>query len=231
MKNPKAILLFLFIQLLSVNLLHAQQPKLALEDIWGSRKFVAFGLMDVRSMKDGLHYSELIADEKGQYIVKISYASGKTIDTLFKSNTTDLKEEVEGYEFSEDENLIVLSTESEAIYRHSTKANNHIFNRKTGSLVPVSKKGKQQYATLDASGKNVAFVRDNNLYLKSLTNGIEKPITTDGSRNSIINGATDWVYEEEFSFDQGYQWSPNGRYLAYYRFDESEVRQFNLTYY
>ncbi|MFM7822799.1 MAG: hypothetical protein ACKPB3_03395, partial [Bacteroidota bacterium] len=74
MKNPKAILLFLFIQLISVNLLHAQQPKLALEDIWGSRKFVAFGLMDVRSMKDGLHYSELIADEKGQYIVKISYA-------------------------------------------------------------------------------------------------------------------------------------------------------------
>ena len=231
MNKTKAILLFLFVQFLSISHVRAQQPRLALEDIWGSRKFVAFGLMDVRSMKDGLHYSELIADENGQHIVKVSYASGKTIDTLFKSNTTDLKEEVEGYEFSEDENLIVLSTESEAIYRHSTKANHHIYNRKTGSLVPVSEKGKQQYATLDAYGKSVAFVRDNNLYLKSLTNGIEKPITTDGTRNSIINGATDWVYEEEFSFDQGYQWSPNGRYLAYYRFDESAVRQFNLTYY
>ena len=231
MNKTKAILLLLFVQFLSISHVHAQQPRLALEDIWGSRKFVAFGLMDVRSMKDGLHYSELIADENGQHIVKVSYASGKTIDTLFKSNTTDLKEEVEGYEFGEDENLIVLSTESEAIYRHSTKANHHIYNRTTGSLVPVSEKGKQQYARLDASGKSVAFVRDNNVYLKKLTNGIEKPITTDGSRNSIINGATDWVYEEEFSFDQGYQWSPDGRYLAYYRFDESAVRQFNLTYY
>ena len=211
--------------------IYAQKSNLTLEDIWGSRKFVAFGLMDVRSMNDGLHYSELTGSGDAQCIVKMSFATGNVVDTLFRISSVELSEAVEEYAFSKDENLIILATETESIYRHSTKSNHHVYNRKTGKLVAVSEKGKQQYATVDATGQFVAFVRDNNLYLKNLTNGLESAVTTDGSRNSIINGATDWVYEEEFSFDQGYQWSPDGRYIAYYRFDESEVRQFNLTYY
>jgi dipeptidyl-peptidase-4 len=131
----------------------AQKTNLTLEDIWGSRKFVAFGLMDVRSMNDGLHYSELTGSGDAQSIVKMSFATGKTVDTLFKKISTPLQETVEEYTFSNDESLILVATESEPIYRHSTKANHHVFNRTTGKLTPVSEKGKQQYATVDASGK------------------------------------------------------------------------------
>jgi dipeptidyl-peptidase 4 len=231
MRSIRIAFTVILLQILSQFTSQAQKSNLTLEDIWGSRKFVAFGLMDVRSMNDGLHYSEMTDNGNELSIVKMSYATGKTVDTIFKTSTTDLTAAVEEYAFSSDENLLILSTESAAIYRHSTKANHYVYNRRTGKLDAVSDKGKQQYATVDATGKYVAFVRDNNLYLKNLSTGTESAITTDGSRNSIINGATDWVYEEEFSFDQGYQWSPDGRYIAYYRFDESEVKQFNLTYY
>ncbi len=221
----------LFILTSAVN---AQKSPLTLEDIWASRQFAAAGLPEIRSMKDGLHYTELTSNDKGQFIVKNDFKNGKTVDTLFSSAllVTDGKAPgIDDYQLSDDEKMIILTTESEPIYRHSTRGNNYIYEMASKKVTPVSKNGKQQYATVAPGGKLVAFVRDNNLFTTSLPSGEEKAVTTDGKKNEIINGATDWVYEEEFSFDQGYQWSADGKHIAYYRFDESNVKEYTLTYY
>jgi dipeptidyl-peptidase-4 len=88
--------------------------------------------------------------------------------------------------------------------------------------------GRLRYPTLSPDNKNVAYVKDNNMFIFNLESQTEKQITSDGKINSIINGAVDWVYEEEFSMSVGFQWSPTGKYLAYYRFDESNVKEFSM---
>jgi dipeptidyl-peptidase-4 len=207
---------------------------LKLEDIWASRQFMSSGLGEVRSMKDGIHFTEMVSDAGIQYITKLEFKTGNTKDTIWSSasdKSQDKKMEISNYQFSADESKLLLETESEPIYRHSTKSNNYVYDITAKSTIEVSKNGKQQYASFSPDGKSVCFVRDNNLYLVNLSTNQETQITTDGKRNEIINGATDWVYEEEFSFDKGFQWSPDGKSIAYYRFDESQVKEFNLTYY
>jgi dipeptidyl-peptidase-4 len=212
----------------------AQQSDLKLEDIWASRQFAAKDLPEVRSMKNGLHFSELVGSGSSQAIVKVEFKTGNTVDTLWKASIAmpgNKTAEVMDYELSDDENSLLLRTETETIYRHSTRSNNLVFNIASKKYTEVSDKGKQQNARLSPNGKSVCFVRENNMFIKSLETMEEIQITMDGKRNEVINGAPDWVYEEEFSFDQGYQWSPDGNYIAYYRFDESQVKEFNLTYY
>lgn len=93
----------------------------------------------------------------------------------------------------------------------------------------MSKLGKQQVATLSPDGRKGAFVRDNNIYIADLISGKEKQITADGKAGEIINGLSDWVYEEEFGFDQAYQWSPSSDAIAFYRFDESAVPYYSMN--
>ncbi len=225
---------FVLLGLLIPAFVTGQDKMLKLEEIWASRQFALTGLPEVRSMNDGIHYSQLVAVGQNQFIVKNEFSTGNTVDTLLRGTTLSQDERaivIDNYELSHDETMIILATESEPIYRHSTKANHLIYYIRSGETVPVSSNGKQQYATFSPAGDNVAFVRDNNLFLVDLKSGNEKQVTGDGKKNEIINGATDWVYEEEFSFDQGYQWSGTGEHIAYYRFDESKVKEFNLTYY
>jgi dipeptidyl-peptidase 4 len=232
--NPIKRYTILLVLITATIIAKGQDKLLKLEDIWSSRQFYPSGLSEVRSMKDGIHYTELSADNNEQFITKNDFRTGRPVDTLFRSSLlkkAGSSNNIEDYQLSEDENKLILSTESEAIYRHSTKANNFVFEISSQKLSAVSTGGKQQYATLSPDGNMVAFVRDNNLYLKILNSGEERQVTTDGKKNEIINGATDWVYEEEFSFDQAYQWSSNGKFIAYYKFDESSVKEFNLTYY
>ncbi|MBS1655367.1 MAG: DPP IV N-terminal domain-containing protein, partial [Bacteroidetes bacterium] len=80
-------------------------------------------------------------------------------------------------------------------------------------------------------GSKVAYVKDNNLYIYDISSNSTKAVTTDGKWNYIINGNCDWVYEEEFSFTRAFDWSPKGDYLAYYRFDESKVKEYDITMY
>src|SRR5690606_8893037 len=103
-------------------------------------------------------------------------------------------------------------------------------NLNTKKITPVSKKGgKQQFATFSPDASKVAFVRDNNLFISDLGNETETQITSDGKMNHIINGATDWVYEEEFAFTKAFFWNQDGTKIAFYKFDENEVREFNMT--
>jgi dipeptidyl-peptidase-4 len=101
----------------------------------------------------------------------------------------------------------------------------------TEELIPLSVKGRQRIATFSPDGEKVVFVRDNNIFIKNLKFGTESQVTWDGSRNNIINGAPDWVYEEEFGMQKAFAWSPDSKFLAFVRFDESEVSDFSMTLY
>lgn len=194
--------------------LRAQQA-LTNKDIWGSPLFSAEFVGGLASMKDGLHYTVLEEEAGAEVINQYAYRTGSKVATLVKaselvpSGGTE-PVEMDGYSFSGDEKKMMIETGSEPIYRYSYFAHNHVFDRASKKLVPLSdtRKAKQRLATFSPDGRRAAFVRDNNLFVVDLATMTETPITTDGEWNKVLNGATDWVYEEEFTLVQGYAWSP-----------------------
>lgn len=205
---------------------------ISLDDIFKNRKFSSKGGGSFLSMNDGDHYCQLVKDSLNIYVYATGALSG-TIVTGSKLIPPGGKEPIEmgSFIFSDDEMKILFATDEEPIYRRSSRAMYYIFDRATGKLDALSTGGKQRLATFSPDGKKVAFVRDNNIFIRDLAAGTEIQITTDGKINEIINGATDWVYEEEFEFSQAYFWSPDSKRLAFYTFDESKVREYELTYY
>lgn len=208
----------------------AQQKKdITLEDIWQKGTFQAKSVPGFNWMRDGRYYSSLDKGDLVQHDVTTGQAvqtlvAGK--DLLIPGSTQPLA--VEGYEFNADEQKILFWTEEEPIYRRSSRALYYVYDRAAKKLTPLSAGNKQSYATFSPDGSKVAFVRDNNLFVVDLSNMQEKAVTTDGVRNKLINGSTDWVYEEEFEFAKGFFWSPDSKQLAFYTFDESQVPEYNM---
>lgn len=205
----------------------AQKKEVTLADFIDKGTFRAKSVFGIASMNDGVHYSA----RSGGSILKYSYQTGNVVDTLVSSNVlakAGIKMLVD-YSFSNDESLMLLSTNYEPIYRRSYTADYFIYNIATKQIKPLSTEGKQSLATFSPDGSKVAFTRGNNLYYTDLNSGKEVQITTDGKFNEIINGSTDWVYEEEFGFTRGFDWSPDSKKLAYYRFNESRVKLFNMN--
>lgn len=126
--------------------------------------------------------------------------------------------------------IFIIRQSVTPIYRHSTKAYVYVHNTTTGKTV-IADTGKVMHPDISPDGSQLSFVKDNNLYLKNLSTGTVTAVTTDGKWNYVINGNCDWVYEEEFSFTKAYFWSPKGNYLAYYRFNEEKVKEYNMTIY
>ncbi|HET6244298.1 MAG: S9 family peptidase [Bacteroidetes bacterium] len=216
----------------------AQQVKkdVKLEEIWASRIFAQEGVYGINSMENGLHYTTLDHGENYQEINQYSYETGELIGRILKSTELKLQDNskvinIEDYQFSADESKLLIATETEQIYRHSTRSEYYVYDISSKKLFPLSNGGKQQYASFSPELNNVAFVRENNLFIKNLKDGTEKQVTTDGEFNKIINGSTDWVYEEEFSFNKAFFWSTDGKKLAYYKFDETDVKEFSMTTY
>ncbi len=208
--------------------LSAQKKNIALEDIFKNQVFHSKGVYGLVSMKDGNHYTTL---ENGQ-ILQFEYAKAASPQIIVDQKTLQLNGKpftIDGYEFITDESKLLLSTETEKIYRHSTKENYYVYDRKSKLLTPISNGEKQMYGSFSPDGNKVSFVRDNNIFIKDLVTGSETAVTTDGLHNNIINGATDWVHEEEFSFSVAYFWSPDSKKIAYYKFDESKVKEFSFT--
>ncbi|MGB1075967.1 MAG: S9 family peptidase [Flavobacteriales bacterium] len=206
------------------------------EKIWYSGTFRSEGVWGIRSMKDGKHYtSSESTDHAGTAIVKYAYASGEAVDTLATSLTVfgDAGIRMEGYSFSPAEDKLMIWTETEPLYRHSFSANYHVHDLSSQSTQPLSDftLGLQRLARFSPAADKIAFVRNNNVFISDLTSGVETQVTTDGMMNQIINGASDWVYEEEFGKDNGIFWSADGNHLAYYRFDESAVKEFGMPMY
>ena len=207
----------------------AQQIKL--EDILGG-KYFAHSVKRVRPMADGESYA-LVSDD-GQKIERCSFKTGEVIETLFDASTARgaVVRRVEGYILSPDEKNILIETNRTPIYRRSATSTYYIYNVKNKTLAPLSEGGPQECPKFSPDGNQIAFVRDNNIFLvKLLFNNAESQITKDGERNKIINGKPDWVYEEEFSYNCAFDFSADSEMLAWVRFDELNVKTFSFPWY
>jgi len=234
MRYFQSLLSFVLIVLLSVSALNAQekQKPITLEDIWSSRVFSPDMVFGINPMNDGKSYAVI----ENQSIAVYDYATGNMLHTLVAFSklvpaNSNKPISVRSYQFSNDESKLLIPTETESIYRHSTRSNYYVYDLKTETLKPLSDQGKQQLATFSPDGNKIAFVRENNLFIKDLRNDQELQLTKDGKVNEIINGTTDWVYEEEFSFTKAYFWSPDSRKIAFIRFDETAVKEFQMAFY
>lgn len=179
----------------------------------------------VRSLSDGERYTTM-SDGR---VLCFSYRTGEPAGVLFDASAAEPRIEFTDYVLSADERRLLLTTDVEPIYRHSFTAEYWIYDRQDGSLRRLSQGGPQQQAQFSPDGSQVVFVRGGNLFVADPAAGSERQLTFDGRFNHIINGLPDWVYEEEFSFARAFAWSPDGRKIAYLRFDESRVKQYNMN--
>ncbi|MDB4061095.1 S9 family peptidase [Vicingaceae bacterium] len=205
-----------------------------LKDIWKDYTFSSETVRGVRSMNDGKNYTVLERGKSGINLVQYNYKTGKKVATIIEAKdlTFDGKElRMQSYEFSSDEKKVLIGTEVEAIYRRSSKANFFVYDLKSKNIEQLAQEEKQMYADFSPSGNKLAYVMNNNLFFKDFTTNKVVQITEDGEFNKIINGASDWVYEEELELSKAFQWSVDGQKLAFYRFDEAAVKQWNMKMY
>ncbi|WP_423149614.1 S9 family peptidase [Rubrolithibacter danxiaensis] len=225
----------ILILLLFAGSVSAQTKKdITLEDIFKKGLFAQQTVSGLHSMKDGKTYVSIETDNKGEsYVAKNNYSDGKTATVLFSQKDLNYNGNTlpVSTDFDANESKALIAKDEEAIYRHSTRASYFVYDLKTKEIIEVSANGKQMYATFSPDGSKVAFVRDNNIFIKDLNTKEETQITTDGKFNGIINGGSDWVYEEEFSFAKAFFWSPDSKKIAFYKFDESHVPEFSMTLY
>jgi len=208
------------------------QKKVTLEDIFLNNTFKLNIVSGFVPSVDGQNYYNMEGDDT-LFIVKYSYKTGNKVQTVFNPSDLGLNPSVMpyyGYEFSADETKLLISMESEQIYRHSRRSKFYVYDLKEKKSYPVAE-DKVMYASFSPDGSKVAYVKANNLYYADYKTGKTIQVTTDGKEDAIINGAVDWVYEEEFTMSRGYEWNSNGTQLAYYRFDESGVKKFSMDTY
>ncbi len=202
--------------------------KIELKDIT-SGQFAADNLRAMAPLPDGDNFSQLNAD--GDKIVSYSFKTGKPAGVVFdaKMATGDSISSIDAYQFSPDGKWILIQTNSERIYRRSFKADSYLYQIATRRLTLLSDKGKHQVPTWSPDSRWIAFVRDNNIFLVDLANGLrETQVTTDGCFNRIINGIPDWVNEEEFSFNCALTFTSDSRHIAWIRYDETGVKTYTL---
>ncbi|MBR5254653.1 MAG: DPP IV N-terminal domain-containing protein [Bacteroidales bacterium] len=204
----------------------SSQQEITLEDIWAKGTFRGKGIDGIRSMKDGKHYCILTQNA----IEKYDYAKASKVGEMVKFSELDLKGYVVDYQFSADESKVLLILNPELIYRHSYLANVFVYDIASKKLTSVAEE-KIRLAELSPNSQKVAYVSNNNIFIFDIASMQTKQITTDGEFNYIINGTTDWVYEEEFAITKGFFWSNDSEKIAYYKFDESKVKQFSMTIY
>lgn len=221
MKRIITLLLALFVASTSF-----AQQSITLEDIWVKGTFRGKGIAGIRSMNDGKHYCILTQNA----IEKYDYAKASKVGEVVSFSELDLNGYVVDYQFSADESKVLLILNPEMIYRHSYLANVFVYDIASKKLTSVAEQ-KIRLAELSPNSQKVAYVQDNNIFIFDIASMQTKQITTDGEFNYIINGTTDWVYEEEFAITKGFFWSNDSEKIAYYKFDESKVKQFSMTIY
>lgn len=210
----------------------AQQKSISLEDIWSTGTFRVERLGSSHPMNNGKEYAVRNVDRaSGSSSVDIySYDSGEKVRTLVNSADVDDLDFFLSYRFSADETQILLTSKIRSIYRRSSLGEYYVFNTLTRKLTKVSDELIQE-PTFSPDGKKIAYGKDNNLYIFNIESRVTERITSNGEKNKIINGITDWVYEEEFSFVRAFDWSADSKHLAYIRFDETDVPEFSMDVY
>ncbi len=210
----------------------ARKTNITLNEIWEDYKFFADDVPGFNFSDRGNFYTRITDNT----VELVDFTTGEPSDVLFDyiaagGNANGLPERFDDYVFSADGGKALIATGSEAIYRRSSRANYYLFTGDTARLTALDTAGAQMYATFSPDGSRVAYVRANDLYVKELASGEVTRVTDDGEANAIINGATDWVYEEEFSIAQAFAWSPSGEELLFLRFDERLVPEYTMEKY
>lgn len=186
-------------------------------------------MAEVRALGDGETYAQLSGD--GKQIVKYSFKTGKQTGVLFDVNTVRGQkiESVDGYIMSPDGKRMLIQTETRPIYRRSFTAVYYIYDIDNNKVVALSDGGPQQTPLFSPDGNQIAFVRDNNIYLVKLLYGnAESQVTKDGKRGEVINGIPDWVNEEEFGTARSMVFTADGKQICWIRYDESKVKEYSL---
>ena len=217
---------FTLIICISISIFSFGQKEVTLEDIWKNYKFYPSGVPGFKSMNDGEHYTTTEKDEDQIKIHKNSFESGKIVETILNSDDPRLLK-MGSYQFNLTEDKILIAINTESIYRHSSKSVYYIYNTKTETIKNLTDK-QVMYATFSPDGNYIAYVLNNNLYVHNLKWDKTTQITNDGEKNKIINGASDWVYEEEFALVRSFEWSGDSKTIAYFKFDESDVKEFSM---
>ena len=237
MKNITFTLLLVALTHFIANTQETQNiQSLSVENIWKQYQFFGQSVEGFRSMKDGEHYTRFKLFNGQKSIMKYAFKDINGEPTVLLDGKALVyngkKLNVDGYEFNEDESKLLLTVNRKSRYRRSFFAEYFLYDLNTNTLAPLDSERKPQtLASYSPDGKKVAYIFENNLYIKDIASGKITALTKDGEQNKIINGTTDWVYEEEFAYVKAYEWSPNSEYLAYLRFDESEVKEFTMMYF
>ncbi len=228
-------LLLSFFMLAFAVIAFGQDKKITVERIWDDFYFYPRGVAGYTAMPKSDCYTVV----KRGGIERYSFASGELIDMLLSNadlerlsgGTVDISK-VSGYEFTADESKIVLAIDEESIWRRSTLAFYYVYDIAAKTLTLVADTNtKLHFAVLSEDGTKVLFARDCDLFYQELATGKITQITRDGKPNAILNGYADWVYEEELDMSRAASWSPDGTKIAFLRFDESRVKEYNFALY
>lgn len=229
--KPFNFRLTVFLWVVLTTCITAQTKQITLEEIWGGA-FRTERLDALRPLKSGTEYAVLNYDRqlKASTIDVYDYASGEKVRTM--ANTSELMDisYIISYSLSEDESKVLISAELQQIYRRSSRGKYLVLDVERKTTLPVSNNMIQE-PTFSPDGSMVAYGHNNDLYIKDLVKDQVIQVTNDGEKNAIINGITDWVYEEEFGFVRAFDWNANSDKIAFIRFDESKVPEFSMDVY
>ncbi|SNB23360.1 S9 family peptidase [Flavobacterium psychrophilum] len=220
----RTFILFLFASLSAI-----AQQKITLEEIWGGA-FRTKGMTELAALKNTNQYTVLNSDKNSSAIDLYDFATLNKVSTLINSKDFSDLQGIDSYTFSSDEKKILIANNTNQIFRHSFLANFYIYDMVNKSLTKIAD-DKIQEPTFSPDGSKIAFAKENNLYVYELASKKTTQITTDGKKNAIINGVTDWVYEEEFAFVRAFDWNATSDKIAFIRFDESQVPEFSMNIY
>ena len=226
MKSKLAIVLFL-----SVSFSIVAQQKLSVEEIY-SGAFRPETMDELFAMKNTNQYTVLNFDRatRSSQIDLYDFATLKKVNTIIDTKSfPELVDGIDSFVFSKDEKQVLLANNSNQIFRYSFTANYFLYNLDTKKLTKILEQVQQP--TFSPDGTKIGFAKENNLFIYDIASQKTTQVTSDGKKNSIINGITDWVYEEELAFVRAYDWSADSKKLAFIRFDETEVPEFSMNIY
>ena len=223
-----AIILFINCKIIAqTNSQYTSQTKeITLEEIWNGT-FYAERMNSLNSM-NGDFYAVLNYDRKTRTVSldKYSYKTLEKVETIVNSGDLEGLNSFSSYSFNNDETKLILGTNFEGIYRYSEKGTYYAYDIASQKVTLIGEKIQEPVFSPD--NRNVAYAKDNNIFIKNLSSNKITQVTNDGKKNHVINGITDWVYEEEFAFVRAFEWNSTGDYLAFLRFDETEVPTFSM---